>query len=181
MDIFDASMMYPMKYNGLLPTLPKELRLFISVFVIVLSVGYFTGLLFIQETESTTPAGIEENYLGNEEDEDAEVMKFKKGGREMLTVIHTHVLSMSFIFFLLGGLVWLTKAPKKLKFFLTIEPFLSIILTFGGIYVMWSGVNWFRYVVVFSGILMTITYTGSAILVLCQCALPKKFQNTLQT
>lgn len=92
-----------MNYNGVLPTLPKELRLFIAVFVIVLSVGYFTGLLFIQETESTTPAGIEENYLGNEDDEEAEVMKFKKGEREMLTVIHTHVLSMSFIFFCLVG------------------------------------------------------------------------------
>ncbi|MCR9225859.1 MAG: hypothetical protein NXH90_00355 [Flavobacteriaceae bacterium] len=165
-----------MKYNGLLPTLPKELRVFIATFVIVLSVGYFTGLLFIQETESTSPVGIEENYLGNEEDEDAEVMKFKKGNREMLTVVHTHVLSMSLIFFLLGGLVWLTKAPKKLKLFLTLEPFLSIILTFGGIYVMWSGVSWFRYIVIFSGILMTITYTGSAILVLWQCLFPSKFK-----
>ena len=78
-------------YNGLLTTFPKEIRLFIAVFVIILSVGFFTGLLFIKETESTTPAGIEENYLGNEEDEDAEVMKFKKGDREMLTIVHTHI------------------------------------------------------------------------------------------
>jgi len=163
-----------MEYNGVLGSLPKEIRLFVAVFVVILSVGYFTGLLFVQQTESTTPTGIEENYLGNEDDEGAEVMKFKKGEREMLTVIHTHVLSMSFIFFLLGGLVWLTKAPKKLKFFLTLEPFLSILLTFGGIYVMWSGVSWFRYVVVFSGILMTITYTGSACLVLWQCISPGK-------
>ncbi len=165
-----------MVYNGVLGLFPKELRLFIAVFVIVLSVGYFTGLLFVQETESTTPTGIEENYLGNEDDEEAEVMKFKKGEREMLTVIHTHVLSMSFIFFLLGGLVWITKAPKKLKLFLTLEPFLSIILTFGGIYLMWSGISWFRYVVVFSGILMTITYMGSAGLVLWQCIFPNKLQ-----
>ncbi|WP_318311473.1 hypothetical protein [Flagellimonas crocea] len=162
-----------MKYDGLLPTLPKELRVFISVFVTVLSIGYFTGLLFIQETESTTPVGIEENYLGNEEDEDAEVMKFKKGEREMLTIIHTHVLSMSFIFFLLGALVWISKAPKKLKLFLIIEPFCSIVLTFGGIYLMWAGIGWFRYVVVFSGILMTMCYTGSACLVFWQCIFPK--------
>lgn len=165
-----------MNYNGILPNLPKELRLFIAVFVIVLSVGYFTGLLFIKETGSTTPSGIEENYLGNEDDEEAEVMKFKKGEREMLTVIHTHVLSMSFIFFLLGGLVWITKGPKKMKFFLTLEPFLSIILTFGGIYLMWSGIVWFRYVVVFSGILMTLTYAGSACLVLWQCLVPDNKQ-----
>lgn len=165
-----------MVYNGFLGSLPKEIRLFIAVFVMILSVGYFTGLLFVQQTESTTPAGIEENYLGNEDDEDAEVMKFKKGEREMLTIVHTHVLSMSFIFFLLGGLVWITNAPKKLKLFLTLEPFLSIILTFGGIYLMWSGISWFRYVVVFSGILMTITYMGSASLVLWQCIFPNKPQ-----
>ena len=76
---------------------------------------------------------------------------------------------MSLIFFLLGGLIWLTKAPKKLKLFLTLEPFLSVILTFGGIYLMWSGIGWFKYIVVFSGILMTVTYSTSAILVLVQC------------
>ncbi|HER39635.1 MAG TPA: hypothetical protein ENO10_00265, partial [Salinimicrobium catena] len=97
-----------MQYNGLLLTLPREIKTFLAVFVIVLSVGYFTGLLFVGQTETTTPAGIEENYLGNEEDLDAEVMKFKKGEREMLTIIHTHVLSMSFIFFLLGGIVLFT-------------------------------------------------------------------------
>ncbi|MBO6533452.1 MAG: hypothetical protein JJ885_08715 [Muricauda sp.] len=158
-----------MKYNGVLPGLPKELRLFVAVFVVVLSVGYFTGLLFVQETEATTPLGVQENYLGNEDDMDAEVMKFKKGEREMLTIVHTHIISMSFIFFLLGGLVWMTKASKKLKLFLTLEPFLSIILTFGGIYLMWLGVDWFKYVVVCSGILMTLTYSSSAILVLIQC------------
>lgn len=162
-----------MDYNGLLSTFPKEIKIFIGAFVVILSIGFFTGLLFINETSGNSPAGIEENYLGNEEDEEAEVMKFKKGNREMLTIVHTHILSMSFIFFLLGGLVWLTKLPKKLKLFLTVEPFISVILTFGGIYIMWSGVLWMKYVVIFSGILMTITFAVSAFLVLYQLALKK--------
>ena len=166
-----------MTYNGLLTTFPKEIRLFIATFVVILSIGYFTGLLFIQHTEATSPNGIEENYLGNEEDEEASVMKFKKGDREMLTTVHTHILSMSFIFFLLGGLVWMTSAPKKWKLFLTIEPFLSVILTFGGIYLMWSGIYWFKYIVIVSGILMTVCFTGAASLVLWQCVRPKKFGN----
>ncbi len=162
-----------MNYNGLLSTFPKEIKIFIGAFVVILSIGFFMGLLFINETSGNSPAGIEENYLGNEENEEAEVMKFKKGNREMLTIVHTHILSMSFIFFLLGGLVWLTKLPKKLKLFLTVEPFISVILTFGGIYVMWSGVLWMKYVVIFSGILMTATFTVSAIIVLYQLALKK--------
>lgn len=160
-----------MNYNGLLTTFPKEIKLFIGAFVIILSIGFFTGLLFVNQTSTTSPNGVEENYLGNEKDENAEIMKFKKGEREMLTIVHTHILSMSFIFFLLGSLVWLTKLPKKLKLFLTVEPFISVILTFGGIYFLWTGVLWMKYVVIFSGILMTATFTASAFLVLYQLTL----------
>jgi len=114
------------------------------------------------------PKGIEENYLGNEEDENAEVMKFKKGSREMLTIIHTHILSMSFIFFLLGGLLAITSIHKKLKLFLMIEPFLSILLTFGGIYFIWLEIGWMKYVVIISGTFMTGSFTLGVLLVLQQ-------------
>ena len=169
-----------MKYNGLLSTFPKEIKIFIGSFVLILSLGFYTGLLFVGQTSTNTPTGIEENYLGNEDEEnDLDIgvedevteMKFKKGEREMLTIIHTHILSMSFIFFLLGGLVWLTKLPKNWKLFLTIEPFLSVILTFGGIYMLWAGMLWMKYVVLFSGIVMTATFTISAFLVLYQLTL----------
>ncbi len=160
-----------MQYNGLLLSFPKEIKFFIAAFVIILSIGFFTGLLFVSETSTTSPNGIVENYNGNEDDEDAPVMKFKKSEREMLTIVHTHILSMSFIFFLLGGLVWLTKGSKKLKLFLTIEPFVSVILTFGGIYFLWTGILWMKYVVVLSGFLMTATFTISALLVLYQLCL----------
>ncbi|MDO6854361.1 hypothetical protein Q4599_12285 [Cellulophaga lytica] len=157
-----------MKYNGLLGTFPSEIKLFIGAFVVILSIGFYTGLMFVNETTGAKPTGITENYLGNEEDEDAEVMKFKKSKREMLTTVHTHILSMSFIFFLLGGLVWLTKLPKKLKLFLTIEPFLSVLLTFGGIYLLWSGLLWMKYIIMISGALMTLTFTLSALVILWQ-------------
>lgn len=157
-----------MQYDGLLLTFPREIKIFIACFVVVLSIGFFTGLFFVSETDSNSPAGVEENYLGNEDDENAGVMKFKKSEREMLTIVHTHILSMSLIFFLLGVLVWITRASKKLKLFLTIEPFFSVILTFGGIYLLWSGILWMKYVVIFSGILMTLTFAFSALLVLTQ-------------
>jgi Na+(H+)/acetate symporter ActP len=135
-----------------------------------LSVGYFSGLQFVRHTDSNRPDGIEENYLGNEDTDDLTVMKFKKGEREMLTILHTHVLSISFIFFLLGGLVAITSLPKKLKAFLMIEPFVSIILTFGGIYLLWKGMLWMKWVVMISGILMTAVFVIAAVLVLFQLA-----------
>ncbi len=157
-----------MQLNGLIYTFPKELKLLIAAFVVVLSIGFYTGLLFVEETSGVEPHGIEEQYLGNEVDEEATVMKFKKSKREMLTIIHTHILSMSFIFFLLGLILVTTRLNKKLKIFLLIEPFVSVILTFGGLYLLWSGQLWMRYVVMFSGILMTLTFTASATIILMQ-------------
>lgn len=162
-----------MNYNGLLLKLPKEIKSFLAVFVLVLSVGYVTGMMFVGQTDSTTPDGIEENYLGNEDDPDAEVMKFEKGDREMLTIIHTHVLSMSMIFFLLGGILLFTALPRGLKFFLIIEPFLSVLVTFGGIYFVWKGVEWMKYIVVLSGILMTFCFVSSAAIILYQLSIKK--------
>jgi len=151
-----------MQLEGLIHTFPKHIKLFIAAFVLMLSLGYGMGLFFVSSTNSTYPSGMEENYLGNENDDNAEVMKFKKSEREILTTLHTHILSLSFIFFFLGGLLALTSLPKKLKIFLMIEPFLSILLTFGGIYLMWKGVLWMKYVVMVSGIVMTIVFSIGA-------------------
>jgi len=157
-----------MQLNGLIYTFPKELKLLIATFIVVLSIGFFTGLLFVDETSSATPNGIEEQYLGNEFDEHAEVMKFKKSDQEMLTLVHNHILSMSIIFFLLGLILSTTQMNKKLKLFLMIEPFVSVILTFGGLYLLWKGLTWMTYVVMFSGILMTLSYSLSVLIIFVQ-------------
>ena len=166
-----------MEINGLIVTLPKEIKLLIGAFIIVLSIGFYTGLLFVGETSSVNPNGIEEQYLGNENDENADVMHFKKSDQEMLTLVHNHILSMSIIFFLVGGLVSITKLNKKIKLFLIVEPFVSVVLTFGGLYLLWSGMLWMRYIVMFSGILMTLTFTVSVIVILRQLFISKKVKN----
>lgn len=163
-----------MQLQGRIHNFPRYVKLFISAFVIVLSVGYFTGLNFVRETDSFSPSGLEENYLGNEEIEDVAIMKFKKGEREMLTILHTHILSISFIFFLLGGLVAITSLAPKLKTFLMVEPFVSILFTFGGIYFMWKGALWMKWLVMISGILMTVVYVVAAGAVLVQLFISEK-------
>ncbi|MCH1538596.1 hypothetical protein N9V61_04205 [Flavobacteriaceae bacterium] len=146
--------------------LPKPVKFFLVAFLVALSVGYFTGINFVRVTESSTPKGVVENYNGNEDVPEATTMKFKKGKREMLTIIHTHILSISFIFFLLGILVWGTDQSIWLKSFLTIEPFISVLTTFGGIYMLWLGYSFFSYVVIFSGILMTLSYILGVLVVM---------------
>ena len=141
------------------------LRLMTAFFLVVLSIGFFTGIRFVSETDSTSPDGLVEHYNGNEQDEDVMVMKFKKSPQEMLTIVHTHILSMSMLFFLTGFLLAQTPINERLKLFLIIEPFASILLTFGGLYLIWFGVDWFRYVVIFSGIAMTLAYSAAVIII----------------
>ncbi len=155
-----------MQFHGLIHSFPREIRLLITVFVITLNVGFFTGINFVKETSTFQTKGIEINYLGNENDEEAEEMKFKKSKKEILTLIHNHILSMSIIFFLLGGLLSLTSVNRKLKTFLIIEPFISIVFTFGGIYILWNGVLWFKYIVMLSGLAMTLTFIVSSFIVI---------------
>lgn len=157
-----------MTLNGRIETFPKELRLLIAAFIIVLSIGFYTGLLFVSETSSANPNGIEEQYLGNEEDLDAKVMKFKKNEQQMLTLVHGHILSMSIIFFLTGLILTTTRLNRKLKLALLIEPFISIVLTFGGIYLLWKGILWMKYIVVISGTLMTLTFIASTLIIMIQ-------------
>lgn len=157
-----------MQLNGLIQTLPKELKILIGAFIIVLSVGFYTGLLFVGETSSAKPSGIEQQYLGNENDEEAEVMHFKKSDQEMLTLVHNHILSMALIFFLVGGLVSITRLNKKLKRFLIFEPFVSVITTFGGLYLLWTGITWMTYIVMISGMLMTFSFVAATIIIFVQ-------------
>ncbi|MBT8317336.1 MAG: hypothetical protein HKP59_06905 [Lutibacter sp.] len=164
-----------MEIHGLIHKFPKEIKALILVFISVLSVGYFGGLSFVNNTTAMQPASIEKHYLGNEDDEEYEVMKFKKNEREILTIVHGHILSMSVIFFLISLILATTSINKKLKYFLMIEPFVSIILTFGGIYVLWSGVLWFKYIIVFSGGLMTFTFIISTFLIVYQLLFLKSY------
>ena len=163
-----------MQLNGIISTFPKELKMLIGAFVIVLSIGFYTGILFVGETSSANPHGIEEQYLGNENDIDASVMKFKKNEQQMLTLVHGHILSMSIIFFLVGLILCTTKLSSKLKAVLIVEPFISVLLTFGGLYFLWKEILWMKYVVMISGTLMTLTYSISIFIILIQLFSPKK-------
>ena len=157
-----------MDFNGLITSFPRELKLLLGAFTLVLSIGFYTGLVFIGETSTINPSGIEEQYLGNEADEDAVVMKFKKSKKQMLTLVHNHVLSMSIIFLLLGLILLVTKLNIRLKLFLIIEPFLSVVLTFGGLYLMWDGLLWIKYIVIISGSLMVFCFTTSILIIFKQ-------------
>ena len=44
----------------------------------------------------------------------------------------------------------------------------SVLLTFGSIYLLWKGILWMKYLVMFSGSLMTLSYAFSIFIILIQ-------------
>ncbi len=165
--------------HNLLPQLPKVFKRFIALFVIILSVGFFSGISFVNHNTSFSPTGIKESYLGNESNPSAKEMKFKKSEQQMLTMLHNHILSMSVIFFMVGSLTLMTKAPKHLKQFFAFEPLFSIVFTFGGLYLLWNGVLWMKYIVILSGILMCICYSGCIVLIAASLAKKATLQSNI--
>lgn len=163
-----------MQLHGLIHQFPKEIKVVIIAFISVLSIGFYGGLSFVNTTTSMQVSGIETHYLGNEDDEDAMDMKFKKSEREILTVVHNHMLSLSVIFLLLSLILSTTSINKKLKYFLMIEPFLSIVFTFGGIYFLWKGFTWVKYIIVISGFFMTLSFLVATFSILYQILISKK-------
>ena len=102
------------------------------------------------------------------EGENSDPLKYKKSEQEIISIVHAHVISFSLIFLLLGVIVMLTSIPVWLKKILIIEPFISIVLTFGGIWMLWKDITWMKYIVMCSGILLTITFSLSVLIVIQQ-------------
>ena len=172
-----------MKLELKIHNLPSYAKVFIFAFLLTLSLGYYTGVLFVKHTTEFTPQGIEESYNGNQieeeiteddwENDDWKVensnpLKYKKSEQEIISIVHAHVISFSLIFLLLGVIVMLTSIPLWLKKILIIEPFISIVLTLGGIWMLWKDIAWMKYIVMCSGILLTITFSLSVLIVIQQ-------------
>ena len=157
-----------MVLKGLIYQFPKEIKLLIVAFILTLSIGFYSGISFVRSTTDANPNGIEQRYLGNEDDENATKMMFKKSEGEIMTTVHSHILSLSVIFFMVSLLLSTTDISQKLKFFLMIEPFFSLVFTFGGIYLLWKDLHFMKYVIMLSGFLMTATYTASIFIILKQ-------------
>jgi len=147
-------------------TFPKYIKIFLLFFVLTLTLGYSAGFKFIVRTTNLNPTGIEENYIGNEDNEGADTLKFRKSEGEIIASIHTHMLSFSLIFFATGCILLTIPFNRTLKKILLIEPFISVIITFGGLWVLWLGYSWTKYFVMVSGILITATFIAQVFFII---------------
>jgi len=126
--------------SGTLPswrTLPPSVRLLGKWVTIVQLVGYTTSLVFVWHTTRLVPAGVAERYRGADPAGGQEAMQFPKSFGEMLTITHTHLLSMAVIFLITGiGLTLCERVTERWRRFLIIEPFVALLVSFSAMWLM---------------------------------------------
>lgn len=135
------------------------LRLFLTAFFIVLTIGYGVGLLFVEHTTSLTLQGVREQFLGNEGSGSTEELRFAKSAHEMFVFMHNHILSLSVVFCIVGGIFFFSSlVSERTKRFLMIEPLAAIVTTFGGMALVRYVSPDFSWLVIVSGASLFLCY-----------------------
>ncbi|SMO54439.1 hypothetical protein SAMN06265218_10535 [Fodinibius sediminis] len=150
---------------------PAPVRKLIFTFVLVSFIGVVVGGVMIEVTTHLTPTGVVEQYKGISKSkiDTADELKFPKPAKEMLITTHNHILGLSSLFLIVGLLYLATGRDSWLQISIAVEPLISLIVTFGGLWVMrylWSP---FVYVVILSGTLMVGTYAWMSLVVMKSC------------
>lgn len=116
--------------------LDNDLKTFLSLFLIVLSIGVTIGLIYVYSTTTISSIGITDHYAGSETIDEFDIpLKYPKPINEMLLTTHNHIISFALIFFLVSIIFYFnTIITGKIKFFLLIEPLISTIFTFGSLW-----------------------------------------------
>ena len=145
-----------MTNNIKLKDLDKNTKHLLSIFLITMGIGIFTGLYFVYLTTNMTPSGTMEQYRGSVIMNDDEIPdKFEKPIESMVMTTHDHVNMFAIISFLLGFVFYFNSmVNNKLKFFLLIEPYFSILITLSSMWLMRFYHPFFVYIMMISASLM---------------------------
>jgi hypothetical protein len=155
--------------------LPESVRALGRWITLVQVVGYTTSLLFIHHTTGMTPAGVAARYRGAEETGGASAaMEFPKSFAEMLTITHTHLLSMAAIFVFSGLALALCSAPsERWRRILIVEPFVALLVSFSSMWLMRYADPRFSWLLTLSSAIMAVTFYVQSFFVLRELLGPR--------
>ncbi|MBM4172274.1 MAG: hypothetical protein FJ214_10435 [Ignavibacteria bacterium] len=163
--------------NIKLNQLDSSLKKFIAVYIIVIIIGLTIGLIYLSQTTSITPKGTIERFSGSEinESEFEIVDSYPKPISEMLITTHNHILGLSFIFFSIGILFYFNTIIKGFwKIFLMIDPLVSLLITFGSIWLVRYIDTQFIYITFLSSIVMYLSFYIMSFVIIFDLILKKK-------
>ena len=139
-----------------LQTLDKNLKKILIYYLITLGVGFSLGVLYVYLNSEFSSSGMIEQYLGNN---DEWKPKLPKTLQDLVSHTHEHITMFSIIFLSLGLIFLYNNTIKGFwKRFLMLEPFVSIIITFGGFFMIRYVTTSFSYIIMISSLLMYICF-----------------------
>ena len=139
-----------------LQTLDKNLKKILIYYLITLGVGFSLGVLYVYLNSEFSSSGMIEQYLGNN---DEWKPKLPKTLQDLVSHTHEHITMFSIIFLSLGLIFLYNNTIKGFwKRFLILEPFVSIIITFGGFFIIRYVTTSFSYIIMISSLLMYICF-----------------------
>jgi hypothetical protein len=151
---------------------PPPLRALGRWITIIQLVGYTTSLLFVHHTTGMTAPGIAGHYRGADSTAASDApMEFPKSYAEMLTITHTHLLSMAAIFVFSGAALALCERPsERWRRLLIVEPFAALLTSFSAMWLMRYVDPAFSWLLTLSSGLMALTFYVQSFFVLRELA-----------
>lgn len=157
--------------------LPKNLKIFLAAFTILLSAAVATGLIFLYHNTSYQPDKAVEHFNGTDTgkaDEFDIPEKYEKPVSELLITTHNHLFGFAFIFLALGGIFWFNSTISGFwKGFFMVEPLFSTLFTFGGIWLVRFVHPGFIYLTALSSTLIYISFLIMVSVVLYELLIKK--------
>ena len=148
-------------------SLSPAIRTLARWITIVQLVGYTTSLVFVWRTTQLVPSGIAGHYRGRDPEASDAAMEFPKSFSEMLTITHTHLLSMAVIFVLTGlGIALCAGVSESWKRFLIAEPFVALLVSFSAMWLMRYADPRFSWLLEASSTLLALTFYVPSFLIL---------------
>ena len=147
--------------------LPAPVRTLGRWITIVQLVGYTTSLVFVWHTTRLLPPGVAARYRGTNPDLTEGAMQFPKSFGEMLTITHTHLLSLAVIFAITGlGIGLCASISERWKRFLIAEPFCALLVSFSAMWLMRYAAPGFSWLLEASSSLLAVTFYAQSFLIL---------------
>lgn len=117
---------------------PKQLKFLIASLLLSLTFGVIIGLGFLYYTTSYSTTKAIERYNGSQLTNEFEIAEnYPKPISEIFITTHNHIIAFTLIFTVVGFIFYFSSIPNsRLKNFLLIEPFISIIISFGSLWLI---------------------------------------------
>ena len=154
--------------NIKLVDLDRTLKHFLLTIISVLTIGVSTGLIYLFVTTNYSATGTVQRFSGSQvsqSDNNFEIPEYyPKPISEILITTHNHILGFSFIFFILGIIFYFNSVITGFwKSFLLIEPVISVLITFGSIWLMRFVDATFVYLTIISSTILYLSFFTMAV------------------